>query len=288
MKKRNLIIYAAFIWVAACSPKPAETEVESDNVEEIEGSNKKLAFSPETLESIKSDPFRMARAAEFNSLFLLKAKEFGLLEAKKNFSGTFLSEHFKIDTTKQGVRFWYCYNKTNSKYPTFFLALEQVDTFIEERPEDFSIFSKKLIVPHVSAFDGVQENGAYNLKEYYEKADLLNGFQEKQIEFGEVLKFAIEFKNLMIDLSLNPAFGHLPSKYAVAYFKFNDSYRDFMKLNPTKIKYTMAYIPIDDDKPNFLRPILIGIDNSGKAIIEHKDYPNGTFLQKSFPPPPNQ
>jgi hypothetical protein len=106
-----------------------------------------------------------------------------------------------------------------------------------------------------------------------------------KIKFDKVLEFAFEFKNQMIDL--DSIFGHLPSKYAVAYFEYNDAYDSLMLLKPEKIKYTLAYVPVKDDKPNYLRPVLMAISDSGNIILEHKDFPKGTFLQKSFPPPPN-
>ncbi|MCH6236819.1 hypothetical protein [Cognataquiflexum rubidum] len=286
MKIRNLFVYAAFIWIAACNPKPEETIVESESVEGIEDSNEKFAFSLETLESIKSDPMQMTRAAEISSYFLERSDDFGKLEAKNNFAGIFEASYFIKDPTKKGIRFWYCFNKSGrGGYPKFFLALEQIENFDTLQPESFSDISKKLRVPIISAYTGTPVIGKYDLESYFKIPEKPGSIVNREIEFSEVLQFAFEFKNLMIDL--DSIFGHLPSKYAVAYFEYNDAYDSLMLLKPEKIKYTMAYVPIKDDKPNYLRPVLMGIDNSGKTIIDREGYSYGTFLQKSFPPPPN-
>jgi len=287
MKNEHLIILLALTWFVACTPRKEEIVVNTENTEEVEKSINEFSFTPETLKSIKSDPFLMSSAAIFSSNFLDRSNDFNELDAKNNFSGTFDAKYFKKDSTKKGVRFWYCYNKSGGGgYPKFFLAVEQVDYYIEDNPEYFSDFSKKLTVPIISGYTGSFPNGKESLEEYYRNHNEPDPIVNKEIEFGKVLDFAFQFKNLMIDL--DSIFGHLPSKYAVAYFDFNDAYDSLLDLNPIKIKYTMAYIPIKGDKPNYLRPVLMGIDNSGKIIIERNGYSKGTFLQKSFPPPPYQ
>lgn len=287
MKIRNLFIYSAFIWMIACNPKPEEIAVETEKADEIEESNEKFAFSPETLESIKSDPFTLEAASEAGVNFLVNADSFGALEAKKYFSGIFDAKYFQPKPGKKGIRFWYCFNQYDTtKYPKFFLALEQVGNYEIKKPEAFSIFSDELIVPEIIPYTGSDPKNGRDLEPYFKSFNKLSSIEIKKIKFDKVLEFAFEFKNLMIDL--DSIFGHLPSKYAVAYFEFNDSYMDFIKLNPVNIKYTMVYIPDKNHKPNFLRPVLMGIDSTGNIIIEREGFSIGTFLQKSTPPPPNQ
>jgi hypothetical protein len=292
MKKRNLLIYAAFIWVASCTPKADETSEQPIVLEKDIEPNDQFSFSPETWKAFDSDHFTMKATSEVGYNFLSNSK-FQALEPKINFGGTFEAKYFKNENNKSiGVRFWFCYNhkKGDKDYPEFFLALEQVENYDTLQPESFVDVSKKLRVPIISGFNNSLENGALSLEDYftgYLNTEIINN---KEIEFTKVLHFAFAFKNLMIDL--DSIFGHLPSKYAVSYFEFNQAYDDFMKLNPDKVKYTMGFFPVGTDdiyhKPNYFRPVLMAIGRNGKIIHNDPAYAKGTFLQRSFPPPPNQ
>jgi hypothetical protein len=287
MKKRNLFIYAALIWVAACSPKPAETEVPTENADEVDLSQNEFIFSEETKIAILADPFTLDATKEAAFNYLSKESLLKELELSNHFSGIFDAKYFIPEKGKAGIRFWYCYDSLS---PTkFFLALEQVDKIDSVyHPEDISdLKGKKLRIPLVENYPSNYSLDTPSIKKYFLEHKHSSPLLEKDtLDFIKVINFSLRFKNLMIDKI--PKFGYLPTKYAVAIFEFNESYNDFINQNPSKIMYVMGYMKDTKHSPNYLRPILVGIRNDGLTILNRNDLKIPTFLQRSVPPPPIQ
>jgi hypothetical protein len=274
MKKRNLFIYAAFIWVAACSPKPVETEVQTDQRTEEEN---KYGIKPHYKISYND-------AVKLIEGFINQPN---LLEIGKNqaIGGTVGKEAIKKSNAinYKGCMAWYCSHTQNlSDFPKFFLAFEDGQYNPENVPDNPS--SDSLFYPLDTIkydFEKVSKNNVELM---------LNSEKTPWKSDGKIDKKTVEdlIKNIPSDMN-----GNLYNRYKCSFFEnqrvLNMDIEKFLS-NPEldAVRYYFGYDEGDDyKKSNRIRIILIGVDKEGKNILpENKEEETYFILQNSWPPPP--
>lgn len=247
-------------------------------------------LSDKTFEDIKSDPIDIRTSAELAFYYLNLPIRKGGVSPIDFFGGVFRVSDFEL-TDHAGIRLWYCLQNEDSKYPKFFLALEKLNTYDKEFPEDVSNMVGRLNVPKPIKYKGKspkKEDICDHLK-----SNLFNNVNGrfKTIRKIKVLEYSSNFRNFIRQNSTdenNPSDPY--SKYVVAFFEKNEFYDRFMARNPNSVGYFIGYANIREFFPNFHRPILAGIDKDGKIILppgtEQESKSEGTLLQHSWPPPP--
>lgn len=250
-------------------------------------------LSPDTLDAIKSRTFGLNNAVEFAHNYLGIPQNNRPYSHKGYFMGVFGSKIFDVGASKEGIRFWYCLNTSGGSFPKFFLAMEELDTYDDGKPEDESNMSSNLFVPKMMRYSRVSiEKPKIDI---HLNSDIFrNSFPTgNTISKERVLMYSKNFKDYISKLQVNPGQYLDPyCRYSVAFFKNNAAYREFMGRNPDRVAFIMGYCINNDFYPNYLRPILAGVDNLGRIIGSR--VPNSaaksekTLLQHSWPPPPTQ
>lgn len=231
--------------------------------------------------------------AHLASSFLQLGKSMGNIDLPTVMVGMFDANVFDTTPGYVGVRLWYCYNASNSDYPKFFLAAERISAYNENDPEEQGSISEELFLPDLLPYQGDSDINSVetHLRTY---AFGTNPTTPKTISKAMVLGFATEFRRLISGISPDPTRQKHPfSQYAVAYFKYNQDYNEFMAQNPKKVVYFLGYLPLQKYYPNYLRPVLGAIGQSDQLelgnVVKGTDFQSGgdnSLLQDSWPPPP--
>ncbi|MFZ5999309.1 MAG: hypothetical protein ACOYW3_02290 [Bacteroidota bacterium] len=239
-------------------------------------------LSEVTLFNILSEPFPAEDTADIGSLSMNALSPVKDL-VTQFYGGIFDSYHFQVKPGFSGIRFWYCYNTDNPNLPTFFLALEQVPSYNEKNPEQtYSSANTLLIVPEVFKYEGT-DTSKTSILDFINKKDAgKTPTSNRVIPYSTVQKYALAFKQ-----HASKMIPYNPCKYVVAYFENNSYFNDFMWRQPSKIGYFLGLTTADGHKPNYLRPVLAGFAADGSIIASKKLAGGEPFLQKSWPPPPD-
>lgn len=254
--------------------------------------NKYPCLDEKTLQEIKSDPISLENAGCLAHIYLELAKKqikgFSIIEC---FGGYFKASELKLEDSHVGIRFWYCLKNDDSANPEFFLALERVKKYEKDFPEDINDMAGRLSVPKLIKYKG---NGSERSAVESElKSDLYKQARgrHRTIRKLKILEYSANFRNFINQHSSGEGVVNDPYlKYVIAYFENNPSYKAFMDQNPVYVGYFMGYANHPDFFPNYLRPILAGVDAQGKIIGIERENPKGMtggkLLQHSWPPPP--
>lgn len=243
-------------------------------------------FQPDkaTKLDFKSDPFSVKSTADIMSTLLLSSPSLNNLARSKGIGGVFEKEYLEIKNGMAGIRLWYCYNSIDRMYPEFFLALEQIKTFDGQNPEDNP--GDTLMVPYTFLYTEKDEgpNATYNFIVNHKTTSVKN----TKIDKVRVLQFSRAFKSLMSIISPNPFDQYC--KYPVAFFENTDAYKDFMNNDSKFVRYYLGLSFDPDHKPNYFRPVLVGVEDSGLTRVSstNRNKDDEPFIQKSVPPPPHQ
>ncbi|MCB0488196.1 MAG: hypothetical protein R2820_13930 [Cyclobacteriaceae bacterium] len=276
---RYLIAFSMMIVVlTACRAQP------KDEIKLLPEA-KRPKMAPDLVEALSTEPFTLKNTAKLASYLMNENHSFQNIVRVYAFGGVYEADYFQINSPNNAIRFWYCYNPTNSDYPTFFLALEQInaDDSTEKDPENSPAIGDTLMVPTVFTYNKTSTH--YTEIQNFIQEDTSVG-KAKKISRQDVLDFAENFRSLLSIISPNGIGPY--SKYMVSIFEKNPSYDEFLNRNGglTHIRYYLGLSHDIDHEPNWLRPVLAGVDAQRRTVYNRANLNVGTFLQKSFPPPP--
>ena len=251
-----------------------------------------FSLSEKTKKALVSDPFGLEETVELSHNYLKIPKVCPTYIHKYYFTGLFSASLFKISDAKSGIRFWYCLKNGKGPFPKFFLALEILDRYDENNPEEQTNMGKSLFLPKIRRYWNKPNDKPHVtdfLKSSLFKYTLPN---PNRISKENVIKFSQNFKECMSKAPENEMGISDPfCEYSTAYFINNNYFKTFMARNPDRVAFIMGYSTDSSHFPNYLRPILAGVDKKGNIILPKKNNVSGnleekTFLQDSWPPPP--
>ncbi|SMD44490.1 hypothetical protein SAMN00777080_3112 [Aquiflexum balticum DSM 16537] len=250
------------------------------------------SLSEKTKIALVSDPFGLDETVELSNNYLKIPDLNAAFPFKEYFLGLFNSSALNISEDKSGVRFWYCLRSGIGPFPKFFLALETLDRYDKKNPEDQTNMLENLFIPKMKGY-WKKPIDKPNVETFL-KRDIFKNSKPNpnKIRKKNVIRFSQNFKNQIKSPSTNEVGTSDPyCKYSIAYFENNDEFKTFMGRKPDRIAFIMGYSRDTLHFPNYIRPILAGIDKEGNIILPKEDAGSGvvsekTFLQHSWPPPP--
>jgi hypothetical protein len=249
------------------------------------------SLSEKTKIALVSDPFGLDETVELCHNYLKIPQENPVYLHKKYFMGLFSKDLFQISDGKKGIRFWYCLKNGLAPFPKFFLALEALDSYDKEKPEEEDNMLEKLIVPKIFGYNR-RSNNDIEIKKFLKGNPFKNSKGgSKEITKERVIRYSKNFKEYISKLPIEEnGTPHPYIQYSISFFENNPKFKDFMERNPDRVAFLMGYSTDESHFPNYLRPILAGIDKDGKIILpveaEEELKSEGTLLQHSWPPPP--
>jgi len=265
MKNLTYVVVCVLL-IASCSqPKKSEEINKSSLVQE------NFFIAPLSLDS----------AALYISNFL-NHPAYGAIGKDIALGGAFTTPVFETPTSKGGVLFWFCQNKSDASYPEFFLALEHTARYDTAAPP--AAPAGALSVPAYSFTYPGNKTAKEDVKDYLETQTQTNQNTGKQLSKTQADLMITEFKALI------KSTGNCETdncKYPHGYFDGKDGgyMNAFLANKPVMVRYYFGY-----DKhyaANSIRIILIGTDKQGANIISTaKGNGDASILQKSIPPPP--
>jgi hypothetical protein len=243
-----------------------------------------FSCSPKSRNSIAMppvEPIPLEKAATLISNFLEKTN-YNKLAKEVAIGGAFDRKAFEIPNNKMGVLFWFCHNTdNNSGYPNLFLALEHVNGFDTDNPPTSPVNEMKS--PDYVFKYSKPETDFIAVMQYIQSHKEGNQINNKpNVTVAKAKEFVEGFKKLIAskgDCATDNC------KYPESYFDgIKGGYMEaFLSKNPVMVRYYFGYDP--KDAPNSIRVILIGTNSSGMNIVSTKF--DGSILQKSVPPPPD-
>lgn len=233
----------------------------------------------------KSDPLPIDVAAQMISNGL-SDPFLEIVARRQSVAGYFRAVDLRITGNNRGIILWPCYNPgAENGNPVFFLAAEQVEKYdsinpVTNKPGDATILPREVLkytwqdIDHVKTESEIRQKKSVTPNSYY--------LPIKGVKVAEYVK---NFEKLMIDFSPNPRASIC--KYGQYFFLNNSTYSRFM--NRTGLEYIYYYMGLawdDDHKPNYYRPILMGVMADGSIMDVDAKASDQPLLQKSIPPPP--
>lgn len=220
---------------------------------------------------------------------MLKQKALGNIAKNASLGGYFMSDVFRVQPPNRGVLLWHCYNpRGENSLPKFFVAVEQVTGYDSIKKPPTEPAAMDLAVPlgtyKYTPSDNSQLAVLNSIRAQRTKPSA-PGPSTTFISRVLVKRYNLKFDSLM--LSIKKETDSLYCKYPHAFFIDNTAYENFLRRNPTYVRY---YFGVSWDKkhePNYLRPILGGANADGYTIQKKSLIVNDEpFIQKSVPPPP--
>jgi hypothetical protein len=215
---------------------------------------------------------------------LVGAANLSDLTAGFGWGGSFPVNAFRVSASNQGVLLWYCFK--GGRNPQMFLALEQLKDYDPHNmPKEPA--SSELLVPSVvfkNNLSGARSESAVReflrnqtgdqaswitlaaseVKGYIKSADSL--FQTVRDGQGE------RYNNYM--------FGFFSVRHEAAFNEFLDTAGE-----NGYIRYYFGYD--ENDRPNRIRIILMAADARGVNASLSRTSDDGSTMQRSWPPPPD-
>jgi hypothetical protein len=295
MKKQLIYMLLIIFCLFRCGSKKVEKENEphvhtvknfADSTQGFEA----IALSDSAQIDMKSDPISIESTIEMSSLLLEEQPALSNIARYIAFGGVFNASVFNMQQNMFGVRMWYCYNPNNNNklFPEFFLALEHIDkeTYDENNPEKLSL-NPTFIVPETFKYDKIDYEEKTIEEFIMTHGAITTNPSPPPISQTEITEFSNNFKSLMSIIS--PRASKPYCKYPVAIFEYTLAYKNFLAApQPMWVRYYMGLARDPSHKPNYMRPILAGVDEFGKPILRVVLDTDESFLQKSVPPPPHQ
>ena len=275
----TVVTFGAVMWIS-CQPKQEEVpEVTQSITEKIE--LKKFALR------IKSDPLPIDTAAIMISNGL-QEKFLEVMGRRLSISGYFSSTEFMVTAPNVGIILWPCYNPDgDNDHPTFFLVAEQVQQYDSTAIENNKPGSNLIMPIEVTKYSKLYTDRVTVEAEVLAGKNTMANTAYMPIERTTAIKYIENFEKLMLNFS--PQYGTSLCRYGQYFFLKNSGYDNFM--HPQDLEYVYYYMGFawdDDHKPNYYRPILVGVRSDGTTIEDNPYAVNGyPFLQKSVPPPYN-
>jgi hypothetical protein len=277
--------WIAIIWLLTSCSTPKEPE---ENVMRFKTESAVISFPSSLSTAVQSEPFHINNTAKLAAFYMNSNNSFRNVAKKYSWGGTFDANIFKLTNPNNAIRLWYCYNSDNNKYPKFFLALEQIEATndTDKKPEAAPEISKdSLFVPKVFVYpDEITTSDA--IRNFIEKHDTDEPGNLK-ISREDVLRYSDNFRDFLSIISPSDIGPYC--KYVVAIFREGDYFREFLNRENglTFVRYYMGLSYDPSHEPNYLRPVLAGVRSDGTTLLDLVTRTNGTFLQKSVPPPPD-
>jgi hypothetical protein len=228
---------------------------------------------------IEPIPFTEAVDLIYN---FLQIPEYQALAKSAAIGGAFDINSFRVPPDKEGVLFWFCKNKSNNNYPEFFLALEHItgyDTTTAVLSPKGGTQSPDYIFQYTN-----QDISKPAIGKFLKTHNQPNQATGKPLSLITTTEFIEEFR---LDVKNNGRCTTDNCKYPESYFDGTEGnyLNTFLNYNPVMIRYYFGY----DKKyyKNSIRVILIGTDSTGMNIFS-ATFNDGSILQRSWPPPPQQ
>jgi hypothetical protein len=242
-----------------------------------------------SVDTKRSDPLSVENGAKMissglNEPFLeVLAKRFGI-------GGYFEADSLKITGQNIGIVLWPCYNpEGEDRYPKFFLVAEQVERYDStDSPSKNNLPGSNLIMPlKTHHYNGTSNDQLEAKKEILRKKDVSASLPYPKIDSVRVLKYVRRFEKLMEGITHAPDFSLC--KYGQYFYINNSNYKNFIGAKDIEyVHYYMGFAKDDEHRPNYFRPILVGVKIDGTTIEKNnKARDEDPLLQKSIPPPPD-